>query len=103
MRKHWAFTGKKSNQINGPFKSQWQALVVWGIPSYLGWFLGCRDRYEVIEQTSKFLTFLAGYFWTPKFVKGFMERRHRKLLAEGTPVGGVGYNNAIKNVSKTNP
>ncbi len=76
--KHWALVGKNSNQINSVFKSTKQTLWVWGIPSYLGWFLGCRDKYEVAEQASKFATFVAGYIWVPKLA-GWLRGKLDKL------------------------
>lgn len=103
LMKHWAFVGKNSNQINGPFRSQWQTLFVWGIPSYLGWFLGCRDKYELIEQSSKFATFLAGYFYMPKLVRKILSRKNKALLEEGAKYGEMTYTNISKNVAAKAP
>lgn len=78
--KDWGFVGKSSNQINALEKSVKQTLWVWGIPSYIGWFLGCRDAYEFVEQGAKFATFVLGYVATPKIFKGLMEFKDRELL-----------------------
>lgn len=103
LMKHWAFVGKHSDQINGPFRSPWQTLMVWGGPSYVGWLLGCRDKYELVEQASKFLTFMGGYFWTPKIVKNIMNSRNKPLLAEAAKFGEMTYTNVIQNVAKEAP
>lgn len=79
---HWAFVGKNNNQINGIFNSDKQTLWVWGIPSFAGWFLGCRDKFEFIEQSSKFATFWAGYIGTKRFINKFMFKKERAKLAE---------------------
>ena len=97
----WAFVGKRSNQINGPFKPSQtmfgnQGLWVWGIPSYLGWFLGCRDKYEVAEQSSKFATFWAGYMATPRLIGKWMAKKHKALFAEAEKFGGTGTYTKIK-------
>ncbi len=78
--KHWSFVGKNSNQINGLFNSKKQTLWVWGIPSFAGWFLGCRDKYELVEQTSKFATFWAGYIGTPMFINKVFKGKEGSLL-----------------------
>lgn len=78
--KHWAFTGKNSNQINGLFNSKKQTLWVWGIPSFLGWFLGCRDKFELAEQSSKFATFWAGYIGAPMLVQSLLFQKQKKNL-----------------------
>lgn len=103
LMKHAAFVGKNSNQVNGPFRSQWQTLLVWGLPSYLGWFLGCRDKYEVVEQASKFLTFLGGYFWSPRVVNAVISRRYADLLKQAAPYGEMTYTNVLNKIRPENP
>ena len=100
LMQHWSFVGRSSNQINGPFRSQWQTLFVWGIPSYAGWLLGCRDKYEVVEQMSKFATFLAGYFFTPRIVQKVMAKRHKALLEKGAAHGAMTYTNIINHIAQ---
>ncbi len=72
--KHWALVGEKNNQINSVFKSTKQTLWVWGVPAYMGWLLACRDKYEVVEQLSKFATFVGGYVGVPKLA-GWMRKK----------------------------
>ncbi len=101
--KDWAFVGKHSNQINAVQKSAKQSLWVWGVPSYLGWFLGCRDQYEVIEQASKFGTFLLGYITTPRLVRALMERVDAKVLDKATRFKPLNYGKVLETVSKEAP
>lgn len=101
--KDWAFVGKHSNQINAVQKSAKQSLWVWGVPSYLGWFLGCRDQYEVIEQASKFGTFLLGYITTPRLVRALMERVDEKVLDKAARFKPLNYGKVLDTVSKEAP
>lgn len=79
--KDWALVGRQSDQVMMLTKSRKPTLWVWGIPSFIGWFLGCRDGYEFAEQSSKFLTFLLGYMTVPVVMKKYMERRDAELLS----------------------
>lgn len=103
----WAFVGKNSDQFNALEKSVKQTLWVWGVPSYIGWFAGCRDGYEVVEQMSKFVTFVLGYVATPKIFKGIMRYKDRALMQEFKNKAGEivlpSYDKIINELSKTNP
>ncbi|MBY0405277.1 MAG: hypothetical protein K2X66_15365, partial [Cyanobacteria bacterium] len=104
--KDWAFVGKNSNQFNAIEKSVKQTFWVWGVPSFAGWFAGCRDAYEVVEQTVKFATFILGYVATPKIFKGLMEWKDQKLLKPFTNEAGKivlpSYDKIIHQISKEN-
>jgi hypothetical protein len=105
--KEWAFVGKNSDQFNALEKSVKQTLWVWGVPSYIGWFAGCRDGYEVVEQMAKFTTFVAGYVATPKLFKALMEWKDAPLLKQFTQPNGKiavpSYQTILKDIAPANP
>jgi hypothetical protein len=105
--KEWGFVGKNSDQFNALEKSVKQTFWLWGVPSYIGWFLGCRDGYEFMEQVSKFSTFILGYVATPKIFKAIMEFKDKKLLEPFKNAQGLyalpSYDKIINVMSKENP
>jgi hypothetical protein len=107
LLKDWGFVGKNSDQFYSIEKSAKQTFWVWGVPSYIGWFAGCRDGYELMEQGMKFLTFVLGYVATPKIFKSLMEFKDRALLKEFKDTTGKialpSYDTVINKLSKTDP
>ncbi len=106
--KSFALVGKNSNQVMSLTKSMKPTFWFWGVPSYVGWFLGCRDKYEFVEQISKFGTFIAGYMGTTPFMGAVMKRVDGKLLNHVKHVIGrealPSYEEVIqKNILKTPP
>ncbi len=115
--KHWALVGKNNDQINSVFKSSKQTLWVWGVPSYAAWILACRDKYEVVEQLSKFATFVAGYIGVPKltqWVRGKLDKSGwlnpkeilptlAKAIKEQKYDATQLYNEIIHKMGKTDP
>jgi hypothetical protein len=88
MIKNFALVGKRSNQVMSLEKSGIPTLWFWGVPSYLGWFLGCRDKYEVLEQVSKFGTFVAGYMGTTPLTAHIMKKINHHLMDEVNKAAG---------------